>query len=74
MSAAGDVPGGHTDRHGVPMAPKVRAHSNRPVPRVWSQDQASFGRLWHAVSVAKSGLTDRVLTLDDIGPALAGLG
>lgn len=41
---------------------------------VWSQDQASSVVYGMPYSVAKSGLTDRVLTLDDIGPALAGLG
>ncbi|MCB1801582.1 MAG: chemotaxis response regulator protein-glutamate methylesterase [Gammaproteobacteria bacterium] len=41
---------------------------------VWSQDQASSVVFGMPYSVAKSGLTDRVLALDDIGPALAGLG
>lgn len=40
---------------------------------VWSQDQATSVVYGMPYSVAKAGLTDRVLALDDIGPALAGL-
>lgn len=41
--------------------------------RVWSQDQASSVVFGMPFSVAKAGLTDRVLSLDEIGSALAGL-
>ncbi|MCB1723696.1 MAG: chemotaxis response regulator protein-glutamate methylesterase [Gammaproteobacteria bacterium] len=41
---------------------------------VWTQDQASSVVFGMPYSVAKAGLTDRVLALDEIGPALAGLG
>lgn len=40
---------------------------------VWSQDQASSVVYGMPHSVSKAGLTDRVLALQDIGPALAGL-
>ena len=40
---------------------------------VWSQDQQSSIVYGMPYSVAKAGYTDRVLALDDIGPALAGL-
>jgi two-component system chemotaxis response regulator CheB len=41
---------------------------------VWSQDEASSVVYGMPYSVAKAGLTDRVLALDDIGEALRGLG
>jgi len=40
---------------------------------VWSQDEASSVVYGMPYSVAKAGLTDRVLALDDIGDALRGL-
>lgn len=40
---------------------------------VWSQDEASSVVYGMPYSVAKAGLTDRVLALDDIGEALRGL-
>jgi two-component system chemotaxis response regulator CheB len=41
--------------------------------RVWSQDQASSVVYGMPLSVFKAGYSDRVLSLDEIGPALAGL-
>lgn len=40
---------------------------------VWSQDQATSVVFGMPYSVAKAGCSDRVMPLDDIGPALAGL-
>jgi len=41
---------------------------------VWSQDQATSVVYGMPFSVAKAGHTDRVMALDEIGPALSGLG
>jgi two-component system chemotaxis response regulator CheB len=41
--------------------------------RVWSQDQASSVVYGMPLSVFKAGHSDRVLPLNEIGPALAGL-
>jgi two-component system chemotaxis response regulator CheB len=40
---------------------------------VWSQDQASSVVYGMPLSVAKAGFSDRVLPLDEVGPALAAL-
>jgi two-component system chemotaxis response regulator CheB len=40
---------------------------------VWSQDQATSVVYGMPFSVAKAGHTDRVMSLDEIGPALSGL-
>jgi two-component system chemotaxis response regulator CheB len=40
---------------------------------VWSQDQASSVIFGMPHAVAKAGFSDRVLALDDIGPALSGM-
>ena len=40
---------------------------------VWSQDQASSVIFGMPHAVAKAGHSDRVLALEDIGPALSGI-
>ena len=41
--------------------------------KVWSQDQATSVVYGMPFAVDKAGLSDRVLPLQEIGPALAGL-